>query len=72
MGFVKIKLSKNLGVGGELWINTRLPYEVECQLGLGDEAIPEMKQEVVVSCSKASDEVVLKCADSLFSNIEAC
>ena len=45
--------------------------EVQCQLGLREEAIPKVKGKVLASATKASNEMVFKGADATFGSIAA-
>jgi len=54
-----------------LGVETGAMQEVQCQLGLREEAIPKVNRKVFVSATEASNEMVFKGVDGTFSSIAA-
>ena len=65
----EIKSTVQLGFCSLSWVETGRADEVECQGGMCDEAVPEMKREVWVAAAQAGDEVILVSFDCSFCGV---
>ena len=60
-----------MGFFRQSWVETGRAEEVECQVGMWDEAVPEMQREVWVAAAQDGDEVILVSLDFSFCGVGA-
>ena len=58
-----------MGFRRKSWIEAVGAEEVEREVSIGDEAVPEMQGEVGVAANEAGDEVILVCLDGAFYGV---
>ena len=68
---VEVKCTVQLGFRRKSWIEVGRTEEVECEGSMGDEAVPEMQEEVGVAATEAGDEVTLVSLDCAFFGVGA-
>lgn len=62
----------NLGVGGELGIDSGSSKKIEGDEGLTEKVVPQMKWKIRVgAAAESGDEMVFECSDGTFGGISA-
>ena len=70
-GCVEIEAAMKVLMRGETGIEPRSAEEVESELCLREQLVPQVHREGWIGCAKASDEVVLEGTNSSFSYISS-
>ena len=66
---VEIKISENVGEGGEFWVGARVAEEVQREDRLRDESVPLVERELGVTGREPCKEVVFESLDGPFGCI---
>jgi hypothetical protein len=70
-GAVEVEGAVELGVGGEFGVDSRASHKFEGDVGLWNEAAPQVHWKVGVAAAEDGDEVVLGSADRSLGGVAA-